>query len=111
MSTAWRVDREKFEDIYAGSIEPGKEPKKLFRQAYEGTIVALSYAEILLNTAIKNYGPDHKVQYPETAYFVPAIRALGSAAIEKLGDMVPLLNEKRNQVHPQPSLENAMLWG
>jgi len=111
MSTAWRVDREKFEDIYAGSIEPGKEPKKLFRQAYEGTIVALSYAEILLNTAIKNYGPDHKVQYPETAYFVPAIRALGGYAIEKLGDMVPLLNDKRNQVHPQPSLENAMLWG
>jgi acetyl-CoA synthase len=111
MSTAWRVDREQFEDIYAGSIEPGKEPKKLFRQAYEGTIVALSYAEILLNTAIKNYGPDYKVQYPETAYFVPAIRALGGAAVEKLGDMVTLLNEKRNQAHPQPSLENAMLWG
>jgi acetyl-CoA synthase len=111
MSTAWRVDREKFEDIYAGSIEPGKEPKKLFRQAYEGTIVALSYAEILLNTAIRNYGPDHKVQYPETAYFVPAIRALGGSDISKLGDMVLLLNEKRNQVHEKASLENAMLWG
>ncbi len=111
MSTAWRVDREKFEDIYAGSIEPGKEPKKLFRQGYEGTIVALSYAEILLNKAIKVYGPDHKVQYPETAYFVPAIRALGGYEISKLGDMVPLLNEKRNQVHQQATLENAMLWG
>ncbi len=111
MSTAWRVDREKFEDIYAGSIEPGKEPKKLFRQAYEGTIVALSYAEILLNKAIKVYGPDHKVQYPETAYFVPLIRALGGYEISKLGDMVMLLNEKRDQVHPGASLENAMLWG
>jgi len=111
MSTAWKVDRQKFEDIFEGSIEPGKEPKKLFRQAYEGTIVALSYAEILLNTAIKNYGPDHKVQYPETAFFVPLIRALGGFAIEKLGDMVPILNAKRNQVHPEPSLENAMLWG
>ena len=111
MSTAWRVDREKFEDIYADSIEPGKEPKKLFRQAYEGTIVALSYAEILLNTAIKNYGPDLKVQYPETAYFVPAIRALGGTDITKLGDMVLPLNEKRNQVHEKASLENAMLWG
>lgn len=111
MSTAWKVDRQKFEDIFAGSIEPGKEPKKLFRQGYEGTIVALSYAEILLNTAIKNYGPDHKVQYPETAYFVPAIRALGGHEITKLGDMVTLLNEKRHQVHSQPTLENAMLWG
>jgi acetyl-CoA synthase len=111
MSTAWRVDREKFEDIYAGSIEPGKEPKKLFRQAYEGTIVALSYAEILLNKAIKMYGRDQKVQYPDTAYFVPAIRALGGFEITKLGDMVPLLNEKRDQVHEKASLENAMLWG
>lgn len=111
MSTAWRVDREKFEDIYAGSIEPGKEPKKLFRQAYEGTIVALSYAEILLNKAIKTYGPDHKFAYPETAYFVPAIRSLGGNEITKLGDMVTPLNEKRNQVHSEPSLENAMLWG
>ena len=111
MSTAWRVDREKFEDIYAGSMEPGKEPKKLFRQAFEGTIVALSYAEILLNTAIKNYGPDFKVQYPETAYFVPAIRALGGYEVNKLGDMVPLLNAKRNAVVSGASLENAMLWG
>jgi acetyl-CoA synthase len=111
MSTAWNVARNKFEDIYSGSIEPGREPKKLFKQAYEGTIVALSYAEILLNTAIKNYGRDYKVQYPDTAYFVPAIRALGGNEVTKLGDMIPLLNEKRNQVHPQHSLENAMLWG
>ncbi|MDH7576342.1 MAG: acetyl-CoA decarbonylase/synthase complex subunit alpha/beta [Bacillota bacterium] len=111
MSTAWRVEREKFEDIYAGSIEPGKEPKKLFRQAYEGTIVALSYAEILLNKAIKEFGPDHPVAYPETAYFVPAIRALSGEEITKLGDMVSILNAKRDQVHPEISLENAMLWG
>ncbi|NPV30661.1 MAG: CO dehydrogenase/CO-methylating acetyl-CoA synthase complex subunit beta [Firmicutes bacterium] len=111
MSTAWRVERERFEDIYAGSIEPGKEPKKLFRQAYEGTIVALSYAEILLNKAIKEFGPDHPVAYPDTAYFVPAIRALSGEEITKLGDMVPILNAKRDQVHPEISLENAMLWG
>lgn len=111
MSTAWRVEREKFEDIYAGTIEPGKEPKKLFRQAYEGTIVALSYAEILLSKAIKMYGADHKVAYADTGYFIPAIRALGGNDIAKLGDMVPLLNEKRDQVHPEISLENAMLWG
>lgn len=112
MSTAWRVDRENFEDIYAGSIEPGKEPKKLFKQAYEGTIVALSYAEILLNKAIKDFGPDLKVGYGgETAYFIPAIRALSGLEITKLGEFVPILNKMRDQVHPEPTLENAMLWG
>jgi len=31
-----------------------KEPKKLLRKAYDGTITAMSYAEILLNRAIKD---------------------------------------------------------
>ncbi|MGB3913482.1 MAG: hypothetical protein WBK70_08505, partial [Thermacetogeniaceae bacterium] len=112
MSTAWKVDRETFEEIYEGSIEPGKEPKKLFRQAYEGTIVALSYAEILLNKAIKDYGADHKVGYGgETAYFIPAIRALSGLEITTLGEFVPILNKMRDQVHPELTLENALLWG
>ncbi|HAA90307.1 MAG: Carbon monoxide dehydrogenase/acetyl-CoA synthase subunit alpha [Thermoanaerobacterales bacterium 50_218] len=111
-STAWRVERERFEEIYEGSIEPGKEPKKLFRQAYEGTIVALSYAEILLNKAIKDFGPDHPVGYgKDTAYFLPAIRALSGEEVTKLGDLVPILNRMRDQVHPEISLENGLLWG
>lgn len=112
MSTAWSVDRKNFEEIYEGSLEPGKEPKKLFRQAYEGTIVALSYAEILLNKAIKDFGADHKVGYGgETAYFIPAIRALSGTEITKLGDMVPILNKMRDQVTSEISLESAMRWG
>lgn len=112
MSTAWRVERERFEEIYEGSIEPGKEPKKLFRQAYEGTIVALSYAEILLNKAIRDYGADHPVGYgADTAYFIPAIRALSGLEIRTLGEFVPILNKMRDQVHPEISLENALLWG
>jgi len=111
-STAWRVERERFEEIYEGTIEPGKEPKKLFRQAYEGTIVALSYAEILLNKAIKDFGPDHPVGYgKDTAYFLPAIRALSGEEVTKLGDLVPILNRMRDQVHPEISLENGLLWG
>jgi acetyl-CoA synthase len=112
MSTAWKVDRQSFEEIYEGSIEPGKEPKKLFRQAYEGTIVALSYAEILLNKAIKDYGEDHKVGYGgETAYFIPAIRALSGLEITTLGEFVPILNKMRDQVRLELTLENALLWG
>lgn len=111
-SNAWRVDRERFEDIYAGTIEPGKEPKKLFRQAYEGTIVALSYAEILLNKAIKEFGREHPVGYGgDTAYYIPSIRALSGEEVTKLGDFVPILNRVRDQVHPKICLENALQWG
>lgn len=31
MSTAWKVDRQSFEEIYEGSIEPGKEHKQNWR--------------------------------------------------------------------------------
>lgn len=111
MSTAWRVEREKLEDIFAGTIEPGKEPKKLFRQAYEGTIVALGYAEILLNKAIKDFGPDYPVAYPDTTYYLPVIHALSGEEVTKLSDLVPILNRMRDQVHYEISLENGMLWG
>jgi len=37
-------------------VEEIKEPKKLLRKAYDGTITAMSYAEILLNRAIKDFG-------------------------------------------------------
>ncbi|MDD2556636.1 MAG: CO dehydrogenase/CO-methylating acetyl-CoA synthase complex subunit beta, partial [Syntrophaceticus sp.] len=112
MSSAWKVDRQAFEEIYEGSIEPGKEPKKLFRQALEGTIVALSYAEILLNKAIKDYGEDLKIGYGgETAYFIPAIRALSGDEITTLGECVPILNKMRDLVKSDLTLENALQWG
>ena len=112
MSSAWKVDRQSFEEIYEGSIEPGKEPKKLFRQALEGTIVALSYAEILLNKAIKDYGEDLKIGYGgETAYFIPAIRALSGDEITTLGECVPILNKMRDLVKSDLTLENALQWG
>lgn len=56
------------------AIEPGEEPQKLFREVYEGAITAVSYAVILLNQAIRKYGPDKKAGYPDTACFLPVIR-------------------------------------
>ncbi|MBF7084801.1 CO dehydrogenase/CO-methylating acetyl-CoA synthase complex subunit beta, partial [Desulfallas sp. Bu1-1] len=79
-------------------MEPGREPKKLFKEAYEGTITALSYAEILLNQAIRRYGKNHPVGYPDTAYYLPVIRCLSGEEIKTLGDMVPVLNRARNAV-------------
>ena len=35
-----------FDEIYEGAVEEGKEPKKLFKQVYDGAIIATSYAEI-----------------------------------------------------------------
>ena len=59
-----------FDEIYAGAIpDDAKAPNKLFQRAYNGAITATSYAEILLSQAIRKYGPDQPVSYPDTAYY------------------------------------------
>ncbi|GAW91835.1 acetyl-CoA decarbonylase/synthase complex subunit alpha/beta [Calderihabitans maritimus] len=100
-----------FDAIYEGAIEPGKEPKKLFREVYNGAITAVSYAEILLNKAIRKYGPDHPVGYPDTAYYLPVIRCLSGEEVKKLGDLPPILNRMRAQIKSELTFENARLAG
>jgi len=101
-----------FDQIFEGAIEPGKEPKRLFKEAYEGAITALSYAEILLNQAIRTYGADHPVGYPDTAYYLPVIRCLSGEEIKTLGDCVPVLNRARAQVKENfRDFTNARLAG
>jgi acetyl-CoA synthase len=100
-----------FDQIFEGVIEPGKEPRKLFKSAYEGAVTATSYAEILLNQAIRTYGKDQPVAYPDTAYYLPVIRCLSGEEIKTLGDCVPVLNRARQKIKEAKTLENAILWG
>lgn len=100
-----------FDKIFEGAIPEGKEPVALFREVYHGAITATSYAEILLNQAIRTYGPDHPVGYPDTAYYLPVIRCFSGEEVKKLGDLPPILNRKRAQVSPVLNFENARLAG
>lgn len=100
-----------FDQIFEGAVESGNEPKKLFKEAYEGTITALSYAEILLNQAIRTYGKEQPVSYPDTAYHLPVIRCLSGEEIQTLGDMVPVLNRARSAVRETKTFKNARKWG
>ncbi|HVI42216.1 MAG TPA: hypothetical protein VM577_16305, partial [Anaerovoracaceae bacterium] len=69
--------------------------KHLFTQAYEGAVVATSYAEILLTQAIREHGEDTPVSYPDTAYKLPVITALSGEDVSTLKDLVPILNRIR----------------
>lgn len=100
------------EEIYADAIkDPSIQPKKLLRKAYDGTIIAMSYAEILLNRAIKDFGTEQLVGYPDTAYHLPVITCLSGEKVTKLGELVPILNRMRNQVRTELNFDNARLWG
>lgn len=101
-----------FDEIYAGAIpDESKAPKKLFQRAYNGAIIATSYAEILLSKAIRKYGEDQPVGYPDTAYYLPVISSLSGEKVTKLGELPPILNRMRCQIKEELTFENARLYG
>ncbi|MGF7186709.1 acetyl-CoA synthase [Desulfitispora alkaliphila] len=100
-----------FDQIYEDVIVEGKEPKKLFQQVYNGAITATSYAEILLNKAILEYGADQEINYPDTAYYLPVIRSLSGEEVTKLGQLPPILNRMRGQIYEKLTFENSLLAG
>lgn len=102
---------ESFEEVYEGAVDEANPPLPLFQKAYDGAIIATSYAEILLNKAIRRYGPEHPVGYPDTGYYLPVITAYSGEQVEKLGELVPILNRLRNQIKEELNFLNARLCG
>ncbi len=103
--------QESFDEIFDGAVDESNPPLKLFEKAYDGAVIATSYAEILLNQAIRRHGADKPVGYPDTGYYLPVIRALSGEAVEKLGDLPPILNRMRNQIREELNFDNARLCG
>ncbi len=108
LSQEWK---ESFDELFDGAVDESNPPLKLFEKAYDGAVIATSYAEILLNQAIRRFGPDKPVGYPDTGYYLPVIRALSGEAVEKLGDLPPILNRMRNQIREELNFHNARLCG
>ncbi|CQR71743.1 Carbon monoxide dehydrogenase/acetyl-CoA synthase subunit alpha [Sporomusa ovata DSM 2662] len=86
--------------------------KQICELAYQGATTAVSVAEKLLNEAIEKHGAETLVKYPDTAYKLPIITALGSEEVLTLGDLIPVLQRiKENNLRPEPELGNALLSG
>lgn len=86
--------------------------KQLFTQSYDGAVIATSYAEILLNQAIREFGEDTPVCYPDTAYKLPVITALSGEDVKTLKDLVPILNRiRREKVRKDLTLDGAKTNG
>lgn len=84
----------------------------LYKQAFDGAVIATGYAEILLNQAIREYGENTPVCYPDTAYKLPVITALSGEDAKTLGDLVPILNRIRtNNIREDITLEGAKANG
>jgi acetyl-CoA synthase len=81
---------------------------QLYKQAFDGAVIATSYAEILLNQAIREHGENTPVSYPDTAYKLPVITALSGEDVKTLKDLVPILNRIRTtKIKEDLTLEGA----
>jgi acetyl-CoA synthase len=101
-----------FDEIFAGAItDESQAPDKLFQRALNGAIIATSYAEIVMNKALREYGPDQPVAYPDTAYYLPVISCLSGEKVTKLGELPPILNRMRHQISSELNFDNARLCG
>ena len=56
-----------------------------------------------LDEAIKKYGENQEIGFPNTAYFLPIIYALMGAPIAKLKDAVPVMKRCQELLPPVPA--------
>ncbi|MFQ6127561.1 MAG: acetyl-CoA decarbonylase/synthase complex subunit alpha/beta [Thermoplasmata archaeon] len=84
---------------------------ELFGMAISGAITATGYADVLLNRALRKYGPDKPVQYPDTGYELPSFYGWTETPVKKLGDLPHLLGQVRAKIRHEPTLENALTAG
>jgi len=57
-------------------------------------------AESSYEDAVKKFGKDKEVSFPNTAYYLPIIYSMLGAKVEKLGDMEDIFKECRGLMPP-----------
>jgi len=76
-------------------------------RAIRGANALVAEAEQLLNKAIAEKGADTPVAFPNTAYYLPVIYGMLGHPVEKLGDLVPVVEHAKKLLHPLP---DERLW-
>lgn len=110
----WKLDITDPEVERASHYVPTKgkiSKEQLFKMAIEGAIIATGYADVLLSRALRKYGPDTKVEFPETGYQLPSLFAWLGKDCTRLGDLPKLLGEARSRIREELTLEAAIASG
>lgn len=72
-------------------------------RAIRGANALVTEAELMLNKALKEKGPDTPVSFPNTAYYIPVIGGMTGETVEKLGQLELVIKHARGLLHPSPS--------
>ncbi len=73
--------------------------------AIRGAHKIVDMAEEKYEEALKKYGPEHEVAFPNTAYYLPIIYSMLGAPVKQLGDMKEIFQECRKLLPPPVSDE------
>jgi len=73
-------------------------------RAIRGANALVTEAELMLNKALKEKGPDTPVSFPNTAYYIPVIGGMTGVTVEKLGQLEQVIKHARDLLHPTPSV-------
>ncbi len=68
--------------------------------AIRGARKIIDMAEETYEEALKKYGADHEVAFPNTAYYLPVIYSMLGAKVQKLGDMKDIFTECHKLMPP-----------
>ncbi len=72
-------------------------------RAIRGANALVIEAELMLQKALDEKGPDTKVSFPNTAYYLPLILGMTGKSIETLGQLPEVLAQARHLLHPIPA--------
>jgi acetyl-CoA synthase len=71
--------------------------------AIRGATAFVNEAEAKFTEAVNKYGKDYKVEFPETAFFLPMIYSLMGLEVKKLGELTPVLAHCRELLGTPPA--------
>ena len=71
--------------------------------AIRGANAVVHEAELMLDRALQEKGPDTPVSFPNTAYYLPMILGMTGAEVSTLGGLKPAMERARALLHPVPA--------
>ena len=77
--------------------------KYIATRAARGANALVFEAEIMLQKALAEKGPETIVEFPNTAYYLPLIYGMTGQEVKTLSDLSPILEKARKLLHPTPS--------
>jgi len=72
-------------------------------RAIRGANALVREADLMLQKALKEKGPDTPVSFPNTAYFLPVINGMTNVQVETLVQLEPVIKHAKELLHPMPS--------